>query len=347
MLSNVDDLINPNTGDWDVDLTSHRESVWKRMWKMKCPNKLKQFLWRFMHNSHALRMNLKRRKMDVDTRCVVCQRFDEDVGHLFFKCKEARRAWSLMNLEHHRIALAVMVNPMEVVEYIISLPTETRIKIISLLWFWWSERKRRREGEGIRDAASIAHSSQIYAMEVIQCGNHTQQCKEKPQRWSRPGEGVIKINCDASFYAQNNDGGWGYIARDSDGDVVLASKGKIECAMNSFHAELVACLQGVQAAIDMGVTRVIVETDATMVKQAVQTDDYALDGVGGIVKELKEALHFNFVFYDVVYSPRNCNKVAHALAALGYQSAVEDNPIVDVLPDCIRVLVADDLTAHE
>lgn len=124
-------------------------------------------------------------------------------------------------------------------------------------------------------------------------------------------------------------------------------KGRIDHVMNPFHAELVACLQGVQAAADLGATRVIIETDALMVVQAVKTNDYVLDEAGGLVRELKEALRFNFIFYDVIHSPRNCNRVAHALAAWGCQSSVEDSPSVDVLPDCIQVLVANDLAAHE
>lgn len=45
------------------------------------------------------------------------------------------------------------------------------------------------------------------------------------------------------------------------------------------------------------------------------------------MRELKEALHFNFHSYDVIYSPRKCNKVAHALAALGCRSSMEDSPV--------------------
>lgn len=84
-----------------------------------------------------------------------------------------------------------------------------------------------------------------------------------------------------------------------------------------------------------------------MVTQAVKTNDYELDEAGGLARELKEVLCFNFSFYDVIHSPRNRNRVAHALAAWGCQSSVEDNPRADVLPVCIQVLVADDLAAHE
>jgi hypothetical protein len=63
---------------------------WKQIWEIKCPNKIKHFLWRFTHNSHPLRCNLARRGMKLDVKCPVYGREGEDGGHLFFKCKLAR-----------------------------------------------------------------------------------------------------------------------------------------------------------------------------------------------------------------------------------------------------------------
>ena len=68
------------------------ELVWGKIWDVQCAGKIKHFLWRFCHNSHPLRMNLRRRGMSIDTRCVMCSRFDEDGAHLFFKCKNHERS---------------------------------------------------------------------------------------------------------------------------------------------------------------------------------------------------------------------------------------------------------------
>ena len=58
---------------------------WQSLWKMKCPPKVKLFLWRLKHDSLPLRMNIMRRGMEIDTRCPVCWRLDEDGGHCFLK----------------------------------------------------------------------------------------------------------------------------------------------------------------------------------------------------------------------------------------------------------------------
>jgi hypothetical protein len=63
------------------------DPFWKRLWNLSCPKKMTHFLWRMGHNSLALRVNLQRRGMKMDTWCVMCGRYDEDGAHLFFKCK--------------------------------------------------------------------------------------------------------------------------------------------------------------------------------------------------------------------------------------------------------------------
>jgi hypothetical protein len=59
---------------------------------------------------------------------------------------------------------------------------------------------------------------------------------------------VLKLKGDASFQPSSMEGSWGFLISDSDGDVVLNGYGKVNHLLNAFQAELIACLQGVQAA---------------------------------------------------------------------------------------------------
>ena len=82
--------------------------------------------------------------------------------------------------------------------------------------------------------------------------------------------------------------------QDCDGDVIVSGRGKIECLLNAFQAELIACLQGIQAAVDLGIGRLIVETNAKMVVQALNTNDYDETVVGVLIAEMKSLV---FLFY--------------------------------------------------
>jgi len=49
--------------------TSDANAVfWKKLWRLQCPPKVRQFLWRLAQNSLALKMNIKRRGIDLETR---------------------------------------------------------------------------------------------------------------------------------------------------------------------------------------------------------------------------------------------------------------------------------------
>jgi ribonuclease HI len=92
---------------------------------------------------------------------------------------------------------------------------------------------------------------------------------------------VLKLNGDASFLPSEGSGGWGFLIQDSDGDVVLAGWGRVNHLLNDLQAELIACLQGVQAASNLGIGHLILEIDALMVKQAWVSyrEDLSVSGV--------------------------------------------------------------------
>ncbi|KAF8715480.1 hypothetical protein HU200_027134 [Digitaria exilis] len=93
----------------------------------------------------------------------------------------------------------------------------------------------------------------------------------------------LKVNCDAAVDQDTGSRGWGFIIRDADGDVVIAGRGRLDHLMDSLHAETIACLQGAQAAADLGIGRLSIETDAMMVRNAILSEDSDLLPVGNLV----------------------------------------------------------------
>ena len=82
--------------------------------------------WRLAHNSLPLRSLIHRKGIDIDTRCPVCWRFDEDGGHCFLKCKFVKKCWTAMSVEHIRVHLLELNSAKLVTRYILSLEHETR-----------------------------------------------------------------------------------------------------------------------------------------------------------------------------------------------------------------------------
>jgi hypothetical protein len=86
-----------------------------------------------------------------------------------------------------------------------------------------------------------------------------------------------------------------------------------------FHSELIACLQGVQVASDLGISELILETDALNVQQAVYAKGFDTRPEGGLIEELKSLARSNFNAFVCNFLGRDGNRDAHALAGLGLQ----------------------------
>lgn len=83
--------------------------------------------------------------------------------------------------------------------------------------------------------------------------------------WSKPPNGVVKLSCDGAFRQMNRSAGWGFVLRDHEGSVVSSGYGRFEKVLEPAHAEIIACLQAIQRAIELGIQNVILETDAAAI----------------------------------------------------------------------------------
>jgi hypothetical protein len=276
---------------------SVKEQCWSAIWKLRVPGKIRHFMWRLSHNSHALKVNLERKGVDLDNRCLFCYRNAEDVGHLFFKCKKVKELWRYLDMEGHRMALAEKVTATELILYIMSvLEEEKRITIAVTLYYWWKERNAVREGEKLRPADKIAHCIQLYVRELVMMQTKPIRQGMPIKKWVCPPREMVKINCDGSCDLKRHEGGWGYIIRDEVGDVISAGCGRVDHLLNPFQAEVIACLQGAQAAVDLGISRAIIETDALQLCHAMKSSDYDLSEVGLLIQELRSLVSNNFSF---------------------------------------------------
>jgi ribonuclease HI len=79
---------------------------------------------------------------------------------------------------------------------------------------------------------------------------------------SKPPREWLKINSDGAYSASSGAGGWGFVTRDHEGDVVVAGAGALKHVRDALHAEAFACLQGAMAAADKGIGNTILEISA-------------------------------------------------------------------------------------
>jgi hypothetical protein len=101
--------------------------------------------------------------------------------------------------------------------------------------------------------------------------NETQQqtCREEATpKWSAPPQEQLKINTDGSFISNTLQGSWGFIIRDHEGEAILAGVGRLIAVSDALTAETVACQNALQVASDHSISRIQLEVDSSVLKQA-------------------------------------------------------------------------------
>jgi hypothetical protein len=164
------------------------------------------------HNTLAMERVPKRRGVKTDTLCSICNRLDEDGGHLFFKCKEVKVAWCELNLEGVRCNLMAAGSARQVMESILGLRGKEQLTVILLLCMWWNERNKRREEGRSRSPTEVANLAAVYAANFLKTPARTllSDNSQRP-RWKKPPDGVLKLNSDGAFSKERKDGGWGFV----------------------------------------------------------------------------------------------------------------------------------------
>ena len=68
--------------------------IWKRLWKLHLPNKIKIFGWRACHDILPTKKNLAQRRIIGDSVCELCQQGSESGIHVLWGCGVARDVWA-------------------------------------------------------------------------------------------------------------------------------------------------------------------------------------------------------------------------------------------------------------
>jgi hypothetical protein len=159
-------------------------------------------------------------------------------------------------------------------EIILKLKGKEQSTVIMLLYLWWGERNKWREEGRRRTVADLAYIAAYQADLVHKSDQMRVPDFRQLTHWKKPGQGELKLNTDGAFDVLNKDGGSGFVIRNDQGRAICSGAGREDHLLDAFHAELKGCLAGLQEAVKLGVTKITLEVDATLVKGALESDDF-------------------------------------------------------------------------
>ena len=109
---------------------------------------------------------------------------------------------------------------------------------------------------------------------------------------------------------------------------------------DALAAEGEGCLAALKAAMELGISRITIETDSANLVKAVMSDEFVRAPGGVFFKELRVLLSMHFVTLSFSHVPRTCNSCAHELAQVGF-CRDPDQPAIwsDPLPAFVRLML--------
>lgn len=300
--------------------------LWKQVWGTRVQPKIKHFIWKALKGILPTRVNLRKKKIPVDSMCPICMRKEETVEHLLCSCDRVRAVWfgsqfnwsvemgESENLQHWIMSkLDCLARIGEEKEWRIAL-------FFNYLWSIWKARNEfifegrrinlefiiKRAEENMKEfwVANVIEKREDTTMHTNQNQNH---------QWTPPIGDMVKINCDAAYDLNSLKGASAVLVRDRDGDLLTGSS-RVHPCVSPLQAEALALNDAMDLICALDVQVAIVESDNATVVNA------CLGGlipwqIDGIVNEIRRKLSlFNRV--EVRWIRREANKSADLVAKL-------------------------------
>jgi ribonuclease HI len=327
---------------------SDYSQVWKGLWELKLPSKIKIFGWRALRGFIPTRGILANKHVGNDSSCPVCHMGCEDIYHLFFNCQRAQAIWRCLGiwdriqqiLQQDRsgsIILAELIRKPEKVAEMEGLGLAELI--FTGGWYLWWERRQLVHGEEVQSFPRSAISIVALTMNYF---NATKKGIPIGERWKKPPEGLLKLNVDASFIAESGTGSTAAVIRDHTGGWIAGGQNYLHHVADAPTAEAMALRDGLKLAVQIGCNRIIIQSDCMQVVSTMEEGGFSASTAAPIYDECS-LLWRDFSSISIEHCNREINMVAHALAKNAVSSKSSCN-WADEPPSFLIAILANDVS---
>ena len=113
-------------------------------WKVRCPPKIKHFLWQLVSGCIAVKKNLQAQGLQGEIYCVRCGVLEESINHVFLKCPPAIQVWTLSKIPSNPafFPTSSLFTNMDHLFWRV-LPQMDDHYFAWILWYIWKERNNK------------------------------------------------------------------------------------------------------------------------------------------------------------------------------------------------------------
>ncbi|CAN7093652.1 unnamed protein product, partial [Brassica rapa subsp. narinosa] len=255
------------------------KNLWKAIWKIRAPPKLKHFLWRVLSGAVPVKERLNSRGLQLDSRCSLCHGHSESICHLLFSCPFAKEVWNRSGVQLPAAGFSSSSVFLNVYHLICVNGRRSHHKQNRIFpWVMWQVWKARNilHFEKTQTSSEMASSKAIEDADAWFDANFCEQSGveavgeggDNSTSWCPPPVGVVKCNVGVSWSGSNLLCGASWIIRNHDGMALLHSRRTFKNVRSKLEAELTSLCWVVESLAALHYTNVIIESNCTHAREA-------------------------------------------------------------------------------
>jgi len=293
-------------------------AIWRDLWSLKVPGKVKLFAWRACQNLLPTKENLCKRKVIQDPSCPCCGLAVENVIHCLWSCPAAGDVWGDHLSCFHKCS-TFQQSFIHLLDYCFHTFEKEKVELLLVVArnIWLRRNSLVFQGSFLSPHRVWEESlSSLDDFRICSQGEEnlakasTHSASSPLEVWCPPPANFFKINWDASIDIKGNRIGIGLVVRDSRGECIAA---KCVCLLvkgDSRIAESLVALHAVYFGKFLELRDVIFEGDSSQVVAEIISSPPHLSTAGHITESIVQEL-IAFRSGSFVHVKRSLNGVAH------------------------------------
>ena len=289
--------------------------LWRTLWSIQVPNKIKNLVWRACRNSLPTKENLVRHTIIDNPICDRFKQIPESSLHALWSCGELDVVWEDDSQWQCR-RTRTFVDFEELLSWLITNQQDLELFSTSTWLIWTQSNQVCLNKPSISSHLLAATAKELVAefAQTIPLPPYPRLAANSTQtRWRPPTQGMVKINCDGATFRDQKKYGIDVVIREDNGMVLASMSKQLPQLYSALEVEAMAASTALSFASQLGFHWAILESDSLTLATALRNNSTFLSPNGLLMEDIK--FHASF-FIQLLYShvKREGNKVAHKLA---------------------------------
>ncbi|KAK9989426.1 hypothetical protein SO802_029665 [Lithocarpus litseifolius] len=293
------------------------EDIWKRIWSLAVPNKVRNFLWCACRNAIPVKRNLWKRRIIMDDKCEHCLSAPETTYHALWECPKHSEVWEAFSgCEFRQVRSFSSIR--ELVDFGFSEDKNMELMVMVMWTFWYRRNQIRTRHLDFPASQVIPQASQALSdfkqhniSLPLQQGGSGQSWVRR--HWSIPPTDCFKVYFDGATFPELGKAGLGVVVQNWEGNVMASLSEQAPLPFSPDIVEAMAAARAISFAQELGIRPFILEGDSEVVIETFMAAEESLSSFGHIISLAKSTLDTNECI-SFSRTVRCGNKVAHNLA---------------------------------